>query len=487
MHTMAPIHFTLAHWAFLLSVLAILISMTMRKGVVIPSICGIFLVGLLGYRGGGGVLDTVIYAVQVVFKALLNAGTSLFDIMLIIALMFAMLRSLQAQGADQIMIAPLRKLIRGPRSAFFVLAVTMYLASAFFWPTPAVALVGTILIPVAAGVGYPALAAAVVLNLAGDAMALSADPVIQGATRLSSGAAGITPAQLYPYTLVLSLICGGVAIALGGLAIRRDMRRGVLTDSTAQDSVPVVGHAESKSAETIAKARSARLTAVVVPIVLFAVIGLMVSRLAAPGSDDRIVGGAATALLGGTATILLVFSTIAEHGHHAMDNVVVHIREGFLFSFRIFAPIIPIAGFFFLGNPEHAAAVMGKGTPGFLFDFGNYIGRHLDGNPWLLSFGMTFIGMLISLDGSGFAGLPLTGSLAGALGAGAGLNVAALAALGQVATIVSATTLVAWSFPAVAVAGVAGVPTPEMVRRNVVPCTVGLLLITIVTAIMISR
>ena len=291
MHTMAPIHFTLAHWAFLLSVLAILISMTMRKGVVIPSICGIFLVGLLGYRGGGGVLDTVIYAVQVVFKALLNAGTSLFDIMLIIALMFAMLRSLQAQGADQIMIAPLRKLIRGPRSAFFVLAVTMYLASAFFWPTPAVALVGTILIPVAAGVGYPALAAAVVLNLAGDAMALSADPVIQGATRLSSGAAGIAPAQLYPYTLVLSLICGGVAIALGGLAIRRDMRRGVLTDSTAQDSVPVVGHAESKSAETIAKARSARLTAVVVPIVLFAVIGLMISRLAAPGSDDRIVGG----------------------------------------------------------------------------------------------------------------------------------------------------------------------------------------------------
>src|SRR6185437_4593460 len=97
--------------------------------------------------------------------SLLNAGTKLFDVILIIALMVAMLRSLQAQGADQIMIAPLKKLMVGPWSAFFVLAVTMYTASAFFWPTPAVALVGTVLIPVAMRVGLPAVAAAVAVNL----------------------------------------------------------------------------------------------------------------------------------------------------------------------------------------------------------------------------------------------------------------------------------------------------------------------------------
>lgn len=484
---MADVHFTAAHWAFLLSVLAILVSMTLRKGVVIPSIGGIFIVGLLSHHGGDGNLDTVIYATQVVFKSLLDAGTSLFDIMLIIALMVAMLRSLQAQGADQIMIAPFRKLIRGPRSAFLVLTITMYVASAFFWPTPAVALVGTILIPVAERAGFPALAAAVVLNLAGDAMALAADPVIQGATRLSSAAAGIAPAELYPYTLVLSLICGVVAIALGGYAIRRDMRRGILRAPTAQEIGRVAGLVAEGPAETAPRrGRSARLCAIVVPIVLLSVIGLMISR-AASGPKEAIVGGAATSLLGGTAAILLVLSAITHEGHHAMDSVILHIREGFLFSFKVFAPIIPIAGFFFLGNPVHAAAVMGQGTPGFLFDFGSYIGSHLDGNPLLLCFGMTFIGMLISLDGSGFAGLPMTGSLAGALGGHATLNVAALAALGQVATIVSATTLVAWAFPAVAVAGVAGVPTPDMVRRNLLPCGAGLLLITILTAIVIMH
>lgn len=484
---MADVHFTAAHWAFLLSVAAILGSMMLRKGVVVPSIGGIFVVALLARGGGGGVLDTVVYATQVVFKALLDAGTSLFDIMLIIALMVAMLRSLQAQGADQIMVAPFRKLIRGPRSAFFVLAITMYVASAFFWPTPAVALVGTVLIPVAERAGFPALAAAVVLNLAGDAMALAADPVIQGATRLSSAAAGIAPAALYPYTLALSLICGVVAIALGGLAIRRDMRRGILVAPTAPEiALGAGGEPVEMAVEVAGKPRSARFCAVAVPIVLLAVIGLMISRAAA-GPKEAIVGAAATSLLGGTAAILLVLSAITHDGHHAMDSVILHIREGFLFSFRVFAPIIPIAGFFFLGNPVHAAAVMGNGTPGFLFDFGSYIGSHLGGNPVLLCFGMTFIGMLISLDGSGFAGLPMTGSLAGALGSHAALNVAALAALGQVATIVSATTLVAWSFPAVAVAGVAGVPTPEMVRRNLVPCGVGLLLITLVTATLIMR
>lgn len=483
---MAHIHFTAAHWAFLLAVLAILLSMTLRKGVVIPSIGGIFVVGLLSHPAGARNVDTVIYATQVVFKALLDAGTSLFDIMLIIALMVAMLRSLQEQGADQIMIAPFRKLIRGPRSAFLVLAITMYVASAFFWPTPAVALVGTILIPVAASAGFPALAAAVVLNLAGDATALAADPVIQGATRLSSAAAGIAPAELYPYTLGLSLICGVVAIALGGYAIRRDMRRGILAPPAVREIAPAVGVLVKLPSATVAARRSARFCAVVVPIVLLSVIGLMISRAAA-GPKDAIVGGAATSLLGGTAAILLVLSSITHEGHHAMDSVILHIREGFLFSFRVFAPIIPIAGFFFLGNPVHAAAVMGQGTPGFLFDFGSYIGSHLGGNPLLLCFGMTFIGMLISLDGSGFAGLPMTGSLAGALGGHVTLNVAALAALGQVATIVSATTLVAWAFPAVAVAGVAGVKTSDMVRRNLLPCGVGLLLITVLTAIVIMR
>lgn len=478
---MQTVTFTAAHWAFLLSVVAILVCVVLRKGVIIPSIVGIFLVALLSHQSDGA-LNSLIYAVQVIFKALLNAGTKLFDVILIIALMVAMLRSLQAQGADQIMIAPLKKFMVGPWSAFFVLAITMYTAAAFFWPTPAVALVGTVLIPVAMRVGLPAVAAAVAVNLTGHGMSLAADPIIQGATRLSAGAAGIAPNELYPYTLLLSVIYGAVAIPLGCLSIRRDMRLGVLTPPTADEIGLLAGAVNDESTKTTSSRRSARNCAIVVPIVLLSVMVLLISR-AVFDSKHAIVGGAATALLGGTAVILLVFSTLANQGVHALDAVVTHTRDGFLFAIKIFAPIIPIAGFFFLGNPEHAVAVMGQGTPGFLFDFGNYIGSHLGSNTVLLSVGITFIGALIALNGSGFAGLPLTGSLAGALGIAAGVNVAALAALGQVVTIVCAMTLVEWGFGPCADAGISGISPSQLVRRNFLPSGLAILVITIVTAI----
>lgn len=176
---MEQVQLTASHWIYLLVVLSIFISIGFRKGVIIPSITGIFILGLSSYDRGDGILNMIIAAVQVVFKALLNAGNELFDIMLVIALMAAMLRALQAQGAAQIMVSPMKKLMVGPKSAFFILALTMYIAAVFFWPTPAVALVGTVLIPVAVRVGLPAIASAVAVNLSGHGMALSADPIIR--------------------------------------------------------------------------------------------------------------------------------------------------------------------------------------------------------------------------------------------------------------------------------------------------------------------
>ena len=479
----AQVHLTAAHWTFLFFVVVILVSIGFRRGVVIPSIVGIFVLALVSSPGGGVTLGDLIYAVQVVFKALVNSGTKLFDIMLIIALMVAMLRSLQAQGADQIMVAPLKRLMTGPRSAFIVLVITMYIAAAFFWPTPAVALVGTVLIPVAMRVGLPALAAAVAVNLSGHGTALSADPIIQGATRLSAGASGLAPGELFPYTLLFSLVAGGVAITTAGYAIRRDMRRGVLPTPTPDQIDAIAATSDGKLVEMNAS-RCARLLATTVPIVLVSIVALMIYR-AVFTPHRAIVGSAATALLGGTATILLVVSTIAAQGFHAMDGIVTYTREGLVFATKIFAPIIPIAGLFFLGNPEHAAAVMGPGTPGFLFDVGNYLGSHLGSNVVLLSFGMTAIGVLIALDGSGFAGLPLTGSLAAALGSATGVHVTVLASLGQVATIVAGSgTLVAWSMGASAVAGIAGVSPAQLVRRNFVPVAAGLITITVLAAFM---
>ena len=331
--------------------------------------------------------------------------------------------------------------------------------------------------------GLGDLAAAVVVNLAGLGLALSADPFIQGATRLTAGAANIDPSALLPYTVMFSLVTGVTAISLALYTIRRDMRSGVLTPATPEeieamtDADPHHDEHEPSGADTEV-GRFAKHLAIGVPLILGCIAALMIYRgVFNPAKAIR--GGDATALLGGAATLLLVVGTFAKHGVNALEGITDYLRSGFFFSIKIFAPIIPIAGFFFLGNPDHAAAVIGEGTPGYLFDVGNFIGGHLNGNHFAIGFGMTIIGMLTGMDGSGFSGLPLAGSLAGALGAGTGVNVVVLAALGQVAAIFTGGgTLVAWAFGACADAGIAGVGPAELVRRNFFPVCTGLTVMT---------
>ena len=476
---MDTIQLTVPHYVFLLTVLATFVAIAFRRGVIIPALAGTFLIGVLSADDNASLLDRIVFGVQVLFNAQLNAGGELFAFIAVIALMVAMLHSLRAQGADHMMVAPMKKLMGSPMAAFFVLAATMYTAAAFFWPTPAVALVGTVLVPVAVRVGLPALAAAVAINLAGHGMALSADPIIQGATQLTAGAAGIDPARLLPYTLLFSIVTGVIAISIALFTIRRDMKSGALKAAT-EEEIAAMSDVNPRHSEDdvalgeIAPGRYARVLAIGVPITLGCIAGLMIYR-GIFNPDNAIRGSDATALLGGTATVILVLATFAKHGMQALEGITDYLRSGFFFSIKIFAPIIPIAGFFFLGNPDHAAAVIGDGTPGYLFDVGNSIGKHLDGNHFAIGFGMTIIGMLTGMDGSGFSGLPLTGALAGAVGIGTGVNVAVLAALGQVAAIFAGGgTLVAWAFGVCADAGIAGIKPADLVRRNFVPVFTGL-------------
>lgn len=137
--------------------------------------------------------------------------------------------------------------------------------------------------------------------------------------------------------------------------------------------------------------------------------------------------------------------------------------------------------FFFLGNDETAAQILGisEGAPAFLFEL-ILAGDHLiPNNAFLAAFGVLIIGMITGLDGSGFSGLPLTGALAGPLGSTMGIDPETLAAIGQMGAIwVGGGTLIAWS-SLVAVAGFARVPVMELVRKCFLPVVIGLALSTL--------
>ena len=100
-------------------------------------------------------------------------------------------------------------------------------------------------------------------------------------------------------------------------------------------------------------------------------------------------------------------------------------------------------------------------------------------NHVLVAFGVLLVGMITGIDGSGFAGLPLTGTLAGALGPVVGFDSATLAAVGQMGAVwTGGGTLIAWS-SLIAVAGFARVPVLDAVRALLLPVLAGLFVSTI--------
>src|SRR5690554_5409328 len=191
--------------------------MIFKKGVVLPTLLGTFLVASI-YK------SSIIGGFTAIFNANLIAAQELFSIFLIITFMVALLHSLRDTGADKQMIDPLQRFMTNGHIAYFILIGVTFLISLFFWPTPAVPLICALLVPAAVRAGLPVMAAAVAVALAGQGMALSSDYVIQVAPGLSASAAGIDVALVADKGLILSLISGGVAILIAYWGYRKRIR-----------------------------------------------------------------------------------------------------------------------------------------------------------------------------------------------------------------------------------------------------------------------
>ncbi|MGW5668999.1 hypothetical protein [Micromonospora sp. NPDC003776] len=121
--------------------------------------------------------------------------------------------------------------------------------------------------------------------------------------------------------------------------------------------------------------------------------------------------------------------------------------------------------------------------PALLYDLVTAAQSHIPHSGFIAAFGILLIGMIAGLEGSGFSGLPLTGSLAGSLGPAAGISAGTLAAVGQMGNIWSGGgTLVVWS-SLIAVAGFARVPVIALARRCFIPVVSGLIVGTIVAVV----
>lgn len=542
-------HLTAAHWVYLAGVVVIIVTMIARKNIVVPAVVATLATALVFSH-------SLIRGLSAVFNASLVAATNLFNIFLIIALVTAMLHALQAMGADRKMVAPFRKVMRNGHLAFWTLVVVTYFISLFFWPTPAVPLIGAVLIPVAIRAGLRPMAVGLVVAIAGQGMALSSDYVIRVAPGLSAKAAGADPNVVADRAMVLSLVVGGVALVIAYLMEFRKMRRpdaalltewestvgsgGIADTERAEDlavtererelvevgagerqsgpasggsrgsggsgggdfpaqrgGTPTIGHGvalrgegfmedaddEGGSRKYTGNPAIPTFFAIFVPLAYLALIAYMVIAKVSDRVPD-LKGGDAAALVGGIAALIVFLAAFAGDRRNFMENSAKHVVDGLVFAFKAMGVVLPIAGFFFIGNGDFSGQILGTADPTkgpkFLYDLVTAAQSHIPHSGFIAAFGILIIGMIAGLEGSGFSGLPLTGSLAGSLGPAAGVSAGTLAAVGQMGNIWSGGgTLVAWS-SLIAVAGFARVPVIALARRCFIPVVSGLVVGTLV-------
>ena len=114
-----------------------------------------------------------------------------------------------------------------------------------------------------------------------------------------------------------------------------------------------------------------------------------------------------------------------------------------------------------MGSPGTAKAVFGKGQ-GASLRSGQALANTVPLSAIPVAIVQGVVGGITGLDGSGFSGLPLMGTLAQALGGPTQLDVATLGALGQFfAVCVGGGTIIPWAvIPAAAITGTDPVEMP---------------------------
>jgi hypothetical protein len=457
------------HWIYLVFIILIITVMVMKRDTSLVCIAGIFLLGLFA-------TDSLYQSVMGMFNSFIFAIKELIGTILIISIITAMSKALLETGINEIMVSPFTKLIKTPTLAYWIIGILMMVISWFFWPSPAVALLGAVLLPVALNVKLPAMGVAVAMNLFGHGIALSGDFIIQGAPKLTADGAGIPVGDVVAASIPLVIVMGVVTTAVAFWLLKKDMKSGVL--NTESILIPIQDQVKKSDSYLLAHNAKKFLAILILLLYLADIIVMYFAKLQ---------GGDATALIGGTSVFILILVSMLSNKDKGMEKIMVYLIEGLQFGFKIFGPVIPIAAFFYLGDSAMISVygdVLPQASHGLVNDLGIALSGLVPLNATVGAITLTSVGAITGLDGSGFSGISLVGPIAKLFATSIGAGVATLTALGQVAAIwVGGGTLIPWAV--IPAAAICGVDPFELARRNLKPVLIGLIVTTIVAIFLI--
>lgn len=458
---------SIIHYIYILFTLLILISIFRKKDITIVCIIGILALSLY-------ITKSIPSSIIAVFNGFLYAITELLPIILIISIITAFSKLLSVTGINEVMVSPLVKLIKNKYVAYWVIGISMMIISWFFWPSPAVALIGAVLIPVAQKVGLPKLSAAMAMNIFGHGIALSSDIIIQGASRLTSNSAGITINELNSTLIPLEIVMALTTTIIAFILVVKDFKKEPNTDSSSKINIPICQ--DNKSPIINLSCKKKRFYSLLIFIGYISDIFLMLSF--------DLTGGDATALVGGTTLFLLILIFLGSFKFNSMEQITPYIIDGFQFAFKVFGAVIPVATFFYIGG-NGFESILGNLLPsnsqGIINDLGIALANSVPLNKTIATATVSGVGLLTGLDGSGFSGLSLVGSSAMLFSNSMSINISALASIGQICTIwIGGGTLIPWAL--IPVAAICDVSPFELARKNLIPVSIGLI-VTIIYAI----
>ncbi|MGG1444187.1 hypothetical protein ABE354_19420 [Brevibacillus laterosporus] len=476
------VEFGWLHGIYVLFILFIILLMVLRRDTSLVSIVGI---AVLGFVASGSMYT----AVEGIFNSFIYAINELLPTILIICVIVGMSLVLSASGVNETMITPMTFFIKAPGPAYWIIGISMMVISWFFWPSPAVALIGAVVLPVAVRIGLPAIGVAIAMNLFGHGIALSSDFIIQGAPSLTAGAAGIAVEDVIRASVPLIMVMGLVSTSVAFYLLRRDMKNGklqvdpdLLPNKTFVEENGDIGTVikEDGTTNTSSLSKPFRIFFSILVPLLFAldVLAMWLFNLR---------GGDATALIGGTAMSITLLVTLFTHKNRGLEKTTEYLIQGFQFGFRVFGPVIPIAAFFYMGDSGFTKVfgeILPAGSQGIVNDLGVALAQMIPLTKELAAATVMGVGIITGLDGSGFSGITLAGSVSHLFASSMYDGVATLTALGQVAAIwVGGGTLVPWAL--IPAAAICGVSPFELARRNLIPVLIGLVVTTIVAVFLL--